>query len=161
EIADSHSLTVKGDVIEVFKANHSEQTTQNLYLKAMGIVIEASTGITLKCGGNNVVIDPVGVTLKGSMLTLDGSMVMIASGPGSSPSSGSAGSAVSPTEPKKPEEADKADPGEMAEVKAQQIETKSGKYGAEKLNPHKPDPKKKSWIEIELVDEDGKPVPGE
>ncbi len=161
EIADSHSFTVKGDVIEVFQGNHSSQVTQNLYLKAMGLVIEASTGITIKCGGNAVVIDPVGVTLKGTMLTLDGNMVMIASGPGSSAQSGSAGSAVSPTAPKEPHEADEADPGKMAEVKAKQVETKSGKYGAAKVKPYKKDPNKKSWIEIELVDEDGKPVPGE
>src|SRR6185369_10323509 len=78
-----------------------------------------------------------------------------------SPKSGNAGSAVSPTAPKDPHEADKADPGEVESVKADQRQTQSGKYGSVKLKPHKKDPKKKSWIEIELVDEEGNPVPGE
>ena len=85
EIGASHSFTVRAMSIEVFKANHSEQTTSNYYLKAMGIVIESMSGITLKCGGSSVVIDPAGVTLKGPMVTVDGGMVKIASGPGSPP----------------------------------------------------------------------------
>ena len=78
-----------------------------------------------------------------------------------SPKSGNAGSAVSPTEPKESQEADKANPGEVEDVKAQQRQTQSGKYGSTKIKPYKKDPKKKSWIEIELVDEDKNPVPGE
>ena len=78
-----------------------------------------------------------------------------------SPKSGKAGSAVSPADPKQAEEADKADPGEVDKIKAEQRETKAGKYGSEKLKPHKPDTTKKSWIEIEMVDEDNKPVPSE
>ncbi|MGB2806549.1 MAG: hypothetical protein WBC22_02325 [Sedimentisphaerales bacterium] len=83
--------------------------------------------------------------------------------------SGKAGKAVPPAAPKKPEDADIADPGKMAEIKAEQAETKSGKYGSEKVKPFKPpteeekEEKKEelSWIEIELVDEEGEPVPGE
>ena len=84
-----------------------------------------------------------------------------------SPKSGKAGSAVSPTEPKAAEEADKANPGEVEKVKAEQIKTKTGKYGSVQNQPHKPPQtkeekaKKPSWIEIELVDKKGKPVPGE
>ncbi|MBI4586171.1 MAG: carboxypeptidase regulatory-like domain-containing protein [Planctomycetes bacterium] len=82
------------------------------------------------------------------------------------PKSGKAGSPVSPAEPKPAEDADVADPGEVAKVKADQIEAQKGKYGSTPAKPHKP-PKneeekkvKNSWIEIELVDEDGQPVPG-
>jgi hypothetical protein len=84
-----------------------------------------------------------------------------------SPKSGSAGSAVSPADPKAAQDADKADPGEVEKVKATQEQTQSGKYGSEQIQPYKPPQtpeekqKKKSWIEIELVDEDNKPVPGE
>lgn len=74
--------------------------------------------------------------------------------------SGSAGSPVSPADPGQAEEADKADPGEMAKVKAEQYQLQEGKYGSVPVKPHKPDKKKKSWIEIEMVDEDKKPVPG-
>ncbi|MBN2271775.1 MAG: type VI secretion system tip protein VgrG [Sedimentisphaerales bacterium] len=167
EVAKSLSLTVKGDVIEVFKKNHSEQTTQNYYLKAMGIVIEAMKGITLKCGGSSVVLDPAGVTVKGAMVTIDGGMTRINSGPGSPPTPGRAGSVVAPVVPVKAEDADDADPGEVAEIKAQQIQTQSGKYGSVPVIPYKPPEteeekkKKTSWIEIELVDEKDKPIPGE
>jgi hypothetical protein len=84
-----------------------------------------------------------------------------------SPKSGKAGSAVDPTEPKDALEADKADPGEVEKVKAEQRQTKTGKYGSVPSKPLKPEKedtgeaKKKSWIEIELVDKKGKPVPGE
>ncbi len=83
-----------------------------------------------------------------------------------SPKSGSAGSAVSPADPAEAQEADVADPGEVEEIKAEQRQTKTGKYGSEKAKPYKPPQtteekeKKKSWIEIEMVDEDDKPVTG-
>lgn len=82
------------------------------------------------------------------------------------PKSGKAGSAVDPTGPDIAEDADVADPGQVAKAKAKQLETKSGKYGSEKLEPFKPteddeDDEEKSWIEIELVDEEDNPVPGE
>jgi hypothetical protein len=84
-----------------------------------------------------------------------------------SPKSGKAGAAVFPTEPAMAEEADKADPGEVEKVKAEQRKTKTGKYGSVQVKPYKPPQteeekeKKKSWIEIELRDESGKPIPGE
>ena len=68
-------------------------------------------------------------------------------------------------------DADVADPGEVAEAKAKEKETQTGKYGSEKSEPFKPGPgpedgeeteeKEKSWIEIELHDQEGEPVPGE
>jgi len=81
--------------------------------------------------------------------------------------SGTAGSPVPPGNPKQAEEADQADPGEVEQVKAQQRQTRTGKYGAVSAKPYKPPQtkeekaKKKSWIEIELVDEENEPVPGE
>jgi hypothetical protein len=85
-----------------------------------------------------------------------------------SPKSVKMGSAVAPAETVEVPEADVADPGEVSKIKAEQLQTKSGKYGTVKTEPVKPKPddgksedKKLSWIEIELVDEDNKPVPGE
>jgi type VI secretion system secreted protein VgrG len=170
EVTGSRSLKVSGDVAEQFGQNYSSQVSMAAYLKAgMTIVLEAPTGITLKCGGNSVVLDPSGVTIAASgLVTIQGSMVMINSGPGSPPAQGQAGSLVPPMKPKAADEADKADPGEMDKIKQQQIEAGTGKYGLVSLPPHKP-PKageagaeeKTHWIEIELVDENGKPVPGE
>jgi type VI secretion system secreted protein VgrG len=165
-------------VTEVFSGNHSESVSMKLYLKAgAGIVIEDSVGITIKCGGNSVVIDPTGVTIKGSLVTIDGQLTKINSGPGSPAMSGTAGSAVSPTAPKDATEADKADPGQMAQIQAQQQQQQQGKYGTISPAPHTPatvasataaqqasstqPPPPKEWIEIELVDKDGNPVPGE
>ena len=75
--------------------------------------------------------------------------------------SGKACKVVSPTSPDKAEDADLADHGKMDEIKAEQIKSKSGKYGSTKVKPHKPDEEKTSWIEIEMVDEEDEPVPGE
>ena len=81
--------------------------------------------------------------------------------------SGNAGSPVSPAAPDAAEDADIADPGKMAEIKAEQIEKKEGKYGSEQVKPHKPPEteeeaeEKKSWIEIEMVDEEDEPVTSE
>ena len=84
-----------------------------------------------------------------------------------SPKSGSPGSPVSPVDPKDPHEADKADPGEVEKIKTEQRKTQTGKYGSVKVKPYKPPETKeeketkKSWIEIDLRDEAGKPMAGE
>ena len=84
-----------------------------------------------------------------------------------SPKSGNAGSAVAPADPKEAQEADKADPGEVDKIKADQRQSQAGQYGSVQTKPYKPPQtqeekeKKSSWIEIEMVDEDNKPVPGE
>jgi hypothetical protein len=81
--------------------------------------------------------------------------------------SGKAGNAVPPAAPPKAEGADVADPGKVAEIKAEQLKTQSGKYGSQKVKPYKPPEteeekqQKTSWIEIELVGEDDEPIPGE
>ena len=84
-----------------------------------------------------------------------------------SPKSGSAGSIVKPAKPSAALDADVADPGEVAKAKAEQIEQQQGKYGSTPIKSYKPqdeeegEEQKKSWIEIELVGEDDKPIPGE
>jgi type VI secretion system secreted protein VgrG len=87
-----------------------------------------------------------------------------------SPKSGSPGNIVAPAEPAEVEDADSADPGEVEKLKAQQIKSKKGKYGSTPVKPYKASAKegaeedaKKSdgWVEIELVDDNGKPVSGE
>lgn len=164
-VTGSHSMTVTGDVIEVFKSNHSEQTTGDYYLKSMNVVIEASTGITFKVGGNSVVIDPSGVTVKGSLVTIDSSLCKINCGPGASPASGSAGSAVSPAAPDPPEEADIADPGMLStHIATSETPFKPSTEDDVKASTgdsQTDEQEKKSWIEIELVDEADNPVPGE
>jgi hypothetical protein len=82
------------------------------------------------------------------------------------PKSGKAGTAVAPAAPGEAMDADVADPGKAAAAKAAQRSSKTGKYGAAPATPRKDtgdedDKPKKSWIEIELVDEEGMPVAGE
>ncbi|MBN2492831.1 MAG: type VI secretion system tip protein VgrG [Planctomycetes bacterium] len=72
-IGSSLSLTVKGDVIEVFKANHSEQTTKDCYIKASNVVIEGMQNITLAVGGSHIAIEPAGIEIQSSgQITLTG-----------------------------------------------------------------------------------------
>jgi hypothetical protein len=86
--------------------------------------------------------------------------------------------------PDKSDDADIADPGKVEEIKGEQRQTKSGKYGSKEVKPHKPpaeeeqakavenadeqtkdekeeEKKKTSWIEIELVGEDNEGIAGE
>jgi type VI secretion system secreted protein VgrG len=83
--------------------------------------------------------------------------------------SGTAGTLVSPSAPAKANEADVADPGEVEKAKAEQQQLGTGKYGSVPVKPFKPGQdsdgdgveKKTSWIEIQMLDEDGGPVAGE
>lgn len=165
KIAGSRSLAVSGDVIEQFQGNHSSEVTQNLYLKAMQIVIEASTGLTLKVGGNFVTIDPSGVAIQGTLVQINS---------GGSALSGSAGSLVSPLSPTAAQQPIKTGPtaeaallsggaaasGAASSSSAAPPGRKSPASNAPTHNPANAEPKP-HWIEIELVDEAGKPVAGE
>jgi type VI secretion system secreted protein VgrG len=166
KITGSHSLKVQGDVIEEFKANHSCQVTQNIYLKGMQVVIEASTGITLKVGGNFITIDPSGVAVKGTLIQLNSAGAAL---------SGSAGSLVSPLSPTEALEAVTAEPGAMAAAAAQpgtplnmslqQVAPAARTSAATDAPTHNPSAEenreKEHWIEIELLDEEGQPIAGE
>ena len=93
-----------------------------------------------------------------------------------SPKSGSPGNAISPVAPKEAAEADKADPGDITKAKPAgqesgggngggASESGGGNGGGPSPKPHNPTAedkkKKKSWIEIVLVDMENHPVPGE
>jgi hypothetical protein len=75
-------------------------------------------------------------------------------------------SVVAPAAPEEVKEADKADPGEVSQAKAQKLEREAEDWSEQKAKPFKPpededEKEEKSWIEIELVGEDGKGIPGE
>lgn len=91
-----------------------------------------------------------------------------------SPESVKMGSAVAPVEPEEVTEADVADPGEVETTKFEQRQSQSGKYGSTPVesvertpedttsDPNDPDgPPQTTWIDIELVDTNNKPVAGE
>lgn len=81
------------------------------------------------------------------------------------PKSGKAGKAVEPMEPTEASEADTADPGGIASARADPAKGEPEDPGRTKFDddapPHKADDTKTSWVEIELIDQDDEPVPGE
>jgi len=180
-ITGSHSLTVQGDVIEAFQGNQTTQVTQNLYIKGMQVVIEALTGMTLVVGGNFITIDATGVTIFGTMVNINS---------GGSPLNGSPGNAVSPLSPTDPDVAAtasagqtssvSASPGTLATTSASNVSAIAGSSSAAAgsssaaagptsaasdaptHDPNAPaNADKTHWIEIQLNDQDGNPVPGE
>lgn len=157
EITQSQSIAVKGNVTEEISGNHTEKTTGNIYLKGMQVVIEASTGLTINVGGNFITINPAGIQMNGMP------MLLINSGGAALP--GVPGMLVSPTAPAEADIADNADPGDKAPTYKQQWAAKSATdQAAANAASHDPNSEenkeKKSKIEIEVVNEEGKPVPG-
>jgi type VI secretion system secreted protein VgrG len=71
-VGGSLSLTVSGDVIEVFKGAHSEQTTKDYYLKADNVVIEGMTNVTIKVGQSSIAIDTTGINIAAAQIQVQG-----------------------------------------------------------------------------------------
>ena len=102
KITGAHALSVQGDVTETFKGNHSLEVGENIYIKGMQIVIEATTGLTLNVGGNFITIDASGVSVKGTLILLNS---------GGAKLPGSVCDPVPVDPPTDPTQADTADPG--------------------------------------------------
>ncbi|WP_266158034.1 type VI secretion system Vgr family protein [Dyella silvatica] len=154
KISGSQSVKVDGAVGESFQS-HSEQVASNYYLNAgANVVIEAGAMITLKVGGNYITISPAGVTIVGTI-------VMINSG--GPQASGSAASLVPPLAVLAAAVADKAIPGQKMDVSPLGKTRPAKPPGHAAV--HDPDAdenkKKTHYIEVELVDDNGKPVAGE
>lgn len=80
------------------------------------------------------------------------------------PKSGTKLKTVDPAEPKFAEPADLPEPGEVAEIKAKQKQEGKGKYGTQPSQKYVPPDEEEvelTWIEIELQDRVGNPVPGQ
>lgn len=169
-ITGNQSVSITGNVAETYSQNHSESTTMNISMDAMQVVIEGNTGISLVVGGSYITLTPTAIQIAAPM-------VMINSG--GSALSGSPGNSLSPTAPTAPLEADQAQAGSKDTPEAKgytELNTKVDNIQAAKRaggppprnvveashNPSSPEnKKKKDWIEINLVDEMGQPVPGE
>jgi type VI secretion system secreted protein VgrG len=96
-VDDVMHVSVKGDVIHDFQGKWTAIVGGDATINAPKVIVEASQKITLKVGGNFVVIDPAGVWIKGSMVQIN--------------SGGSADSAGNATVTE-PLEAAVADPGD-------------------------------------------------
>ncbi len=141
KIGGTKSLEVVGDVGEAFKSNHSESVGGNYYMNAgKSVVIEAGSELTLKVGGNFIKIDDQGITILGTVVNIN------------SGGSAGVGTAIALKPPGATLTADDVLPGRDV--------TYTG--GEDPAPPPPEQPRKKpSWIEIELVDEVGQPVPYE
>ena len=156
-ITGSHSLSVTGDVAEDFKMNHHESVNLNYSLRALQVVVEGLVGLTIKVGGSFITLSPAGVQIMGPT-------VMINSG--GAPLVAPPILALAPLAALIADIADNADPGSKDESYRRQREALSPEERKVKDAPwHDPESeeakKKKHWIEIELIDDKGKPVPGE
>lgn len=143
EITGSSSLKVTGNVMESFNANHSENVTGTYHLKGMNVKIEGMTGMELKVGGSSIVLTPAAIFIQAPIVNINSG-----SGPPVAPASSAL---VPPAPPSSPVAAADASPGK--DVSSQEERHKGPTDEEEK--------EKKSWIEIELVDEEDNPVPGE
>jgi type VI secretion system secreted protein VgrG len=156
-ITGSHSLTVTGNVGEDFKMNHHESVTMNYSLKALQVVVEGLVGLTIKVGGSFITLTPAGIQIMGPLVMINSGGVPLMAPPVP---------AIAPMAALVADIADNADPGSMDESYRRQHEALSPEDRKAKdapwHDPESPESKKKRhWIEIELIDDQGKPVPGE
>jgi type VI secretion system secreted protein VgrG len=132
------SFEVHGGADEYYMGAHSEFTVGILYLCGVHLVIEGLASVTLKSGGSFISVNPSGVYSTPPIQA------------GGAPLAGQLGAVGGWPPPTEAREADTGRPGEVDEFKKESP-----------AKPYKPDEDKTHWIEIELVDEDGKGVPGE
>jgi type VI secretion system secreted protein VgrG len=191
KITGSHSMTVTGDVIEVFQGNHSSQVTQSLYIKGMQVVIEASTGLTINVGGNFITINSGGIQIQGTLVMINsgGSALSGSAGSAVSPIAPTDPTDADKADAGEVTDAPTASPGTLATMTLTDISPGAGPSAASAggaaastpvavvagppppqsaasnaptHDPTSPDNQTKThWIGIQLVDEDGNPVPGE
>lgn len=151
----SFSLAVDGDSGQSVKGNATVEVMGSYSIKASQIVLEADVGLTISVGGNFVTINPAGVQVNGTTVLINS---------GGAALKGGKGSLVPPSKPEEAEIADLANPGSGApSYKTQRAQMPPAKRKAIESKSHDPEKNKdkKSWVEIELRDEDGNPVPGE
>ncbi|MFN0134909.1 MAG: type VI secretion system tip protein TssI/VgrG [Phycisphaerae bacterium] len=145
-------LEIAGDCGEVTKGKQSLETGGDYYIKSKAkLIIEATSGITLKVGGNFIVIDSAGVSIKGTKIALN------------SGGSAGSGSPVSTEAPGEPNPADEVQPGQDVtySAAARQFTPVSYTPIANVREEDETEPPPTSWVEIEMVDEDGEPWPDE
>jgi type VI secretion system secreted protein VgrG len=158
EITKTYSRKISDNVTEEFGKDFQIKTSGKQKMSADTIVLEATTGITLKVGSNFITINNSGIQISGTpsvMINSGGAALVVPPA-----------QLTAPIDPMEAEIADNADPGSKAPTyknqRAQQTKLEQMKTNAPSHKPSSVQNKdKKSWIEIKLVDEDGVPVAGE
>lgn len=152
KIGGKHSHEVVGDFGQKVSGKISIEGSGDIYIKAgQNLVLEAGSALTIKVGGNFVVVNSSGVSIAGSAVNIN------------SGGSAGSGSPVSLTAPEATLAADTATPGadttfspEVQELAA--VAPESAEFAAAEITREE---MVTSWVEIELVDEDGQPWPDE
>ncbi len=157
EIGGSRSTSVGKDVVDLFQANHQHEVTATYHLKAADIKLEASGGIELVCGGSSIVLTP-------GEIYINAGTVYINSG---------AGPAVAPPGIIGAGPAEVLDPG-AADITQPGRDTRYSGASTQPAEPPEPQdipgldfpggqpsPTATHFIDIELLDEMGRPVAGE
>ncbi len=157
-ISDSYSLKTGGAAGYQYGSDVAISVAGNLSINASGqIVLSAGSGLTIKVGGNHVTIDPSGVTIVGTMTKIN------SGGAAFSPASPNL---VTPLKAAQALLADTAVPGsesfntQVAAMTAVQTANMAA-LAAPTHDPKSDSNKKKTaWVEVELLDDNGKPVGG-
>ncbi|MFB3892521.1 MAG: type VI secretion system Vgr family protein [Phycisphaerae bacterium] len=125
------SLTVGSNQQEKVGVKHALEAGAEIHLKAgMKVVIEAGAQLSLKGPGGFINIDPVGVTIQGTLVNINS---------GGAPGVGS-GSVPKPAEDAK--EADTATAGDVTTVSGRGREVQPGQYGSTQVSGYTPGDKK-------------------
>lgn len=156
KVGGTLSTDAAKDVVDKFGAGHKHDVTMVYALKALGVKIEASTGIELKCGGSSIVLTPAAIFITG------GPLVNINTGSGP-PVTAPTAKATSPTKAEDPAIADKSDPGKDVRYGAEPGEYEPLEVTSIEAPPAEEEEvdEEKTWIEIEMVDDVGEPCAGE
>ncbi|MDR0780525.1 MAG: type VI secretion system tip protein VgrG [Pseudomonadales bacterium] len=142
-INKSLSVWVDEDVGENFTGDHGEKVGGNYYLDSTGnVVIEALGKITLKVGGSFINVSAAGIEIQAPMVKINS---------GGAPGSGSMPTLemTDPPDPPKAADGDRFGKG---------IKGQDGVDQEYEEPKNAENPEKKHYIEIELKDEQGKPV---
>jgi Rhs element Vgr protein len=156
KIKGTCSTDISSDVVDKFGANHKHEVTQTYACKAMSIKLEASMGIELKCGGSSIVLTPAAIFIVG------GPLVNINSGSGPPVAPVTAG-ATAPQQAEDPSAADQSKPGkDVTYTGGEELKPAEGQaeVAGHEWKEEEAKEKETTWIDIELVDEEGQPVPG-
>ena len=157
KVSGTRSTEIGGDVVDKFGASHKHEVSMTYACKALAIKLEASTGIELKCGGSSIVLTPAAIFIMG------GPLVNINSGAGP-PVSPVMAMATSPEAPEAPAGADTVEHGkDTTYAGGEELEPAEtpAEVAGETFEPEETEETEASWIDIELIDEEGMPVPGE
>ncbi|MCP4248187.1 MAG: hypothetical protein GY778_14170, partial [bacterium] len=158
-VGGTMSVDVGKDVVYKFGAAHKHEVAMNYALKALGVKIEGSTGIELKCGGSSIVLTPAAIFIMGGPLV----NINTGSGPPVGPVTAMA---TAPAKPEDPNAADSSEPGKDTRYDGSgelpEVAPPAPVPGAEYEDTEVEDEENKtSWIRIKLVDEEGNPCPSE